>query len=112
MNNNPRLFPCTTHTPHTPRTPQHTHRTQAALQQLLEEPLLTGKIASGNLTMMRQLRFLVLKNLAALLAAEGKDRHMEALGLYSEAAALDGGDLMLWSKLGLLVWRGCMMMGV
>lgn len=95
------------HRPNVHLRPQHAH-IQAALQRLLEEPLLTGQIASGNLTMMRQLRFLVLKNLAGLLAVESQDRRMEALGLYSEAAALDGGDLMLWNKLGLLVWWvGC-----
>lgn len=78
-----------------------------ALQRLLQEPLLTGQVASGNLTMMRQLRFVALKNLAALLAAEDADpSRARALDLYTEAANLDGGDLLLWNKLGLLVRSG------
>ena len=48
-----------------------------------------------------QVRFLVLKNLAAVLAEEDGSAG-EALALYGEAAALDGGDIVLWNRMGTL----------
>ncbi len=50
----------------------------------------------------QQVRFLVLKNLAAILAA-AMETAPEALRLYGEAAMLDGGDIVLWNRLGTLV---------
>ena len=53
--------------------------------------------------MSAQVRFLVLKNLAAVLA-EDNGSAAEALGLYGAAAQLDGGDIVLWNRMGSLVW--------
>ena len=44
----------------------------------------------------------MLKNLAAVLAAE-EGTAAQALGLYGEAATLDGGDIVLWNRMGTLV---------
>lgn len=49
-----------------------------------------------------QIKFLALKNLAGSLAA-GKATAREALTLYGQAAALDGGDIVLWNRMGALV---------
>lgn len=49
-----------------------------------------------------QVRFLVLKNLAAVLAEEPGSAE-EALRLYGDAAQLDGGDIVLWNRMGTLV---------
>ena len=48
------------------------------------------------------MRFLVLKNLAAVLAEEPGSAE-KALGLYGDAAQLDGGDIVLWNRMGTLV---------
>lgn len=45
---------------------------------------------------------MVLKNLAAVLAAE-EGTAAQALGLYGEAAMLDAGDIVLWNRMGTLV---------
>ncbi len=44
----------------------------------------------------------MLKNLAAVLAAE-EGTAAQALGLYGQAAMLDGGDIVLWNRMGSLV---------
>ena len=70
-------------------------------------PTLARPYPEFNLTLtlsltLRQVRFLVLKNLAAALAAEDGTA-AQALGLYGQAALLDGGDIVLWNRMGTLV---------
>ena len=50
----------------------------------------------------------MLKNLAAVLAAE-EGTAAQALGLYGQAAMLDGGDIVLWNRMGTLV-RVCIVL--
>lgn len=81
---------------------------QAALEGLLQEPSLSAEattVSSGGSASALQLRFLVLKNLAALLA-EDDSSAAEALRLYGEAAALEQDDVILWNRMGTLVRTG------
>lgn len=50
-----------------------------------------------------QIRFLAVKNLATSLA-KADDTAEEALLLYAQAAALDGGDIVLLCHMGALVF--------
>ena len=50
----------------------------------------------------KQLKHVILKNLAALLA-EADDSAMRALQLYGEALLLDDGDAVVWNRMGTLV---------
>ena len=90
--------------------------TQAELRALLADPLLAAVrprslLRRGTLapaqppSLPAQLRFLALKNLAASCAGEGSSENSrrEALQLYGQAAALDAGDIVLWSRMGRLV---------
>ncbi|KAA6420724.1 MAG: hypothetical protein FRX49_09301 [Trebouxia sp. A1-2] len=76
---------------------------QVLLKQLLAEPALQ---ISSNQTAVRfahapQVRFLILKNLAANLADQDCSCE-EALQLYIEAAELDATDTVLWHRMGAL----------
>ena len=79
---------------------------QNILEALLEEPLLKDT----SLASAAQLRYLVLKNLAALLAdtADADDASaaaaaMRAVQLYGQALLLDDGDAVVWNRMGTLV---------
>lgn len=75
---------------------------QAAFEVLLQEPLLATPRKVGRPTLPAQVRFLALKNLAALLAADDATAP-RALELYAEALRLDAGDVVLWHRMGVLV---------
>lgn len=75
---------------------------QAAFEALLQEPLLAMPSKVGRPTLPAQVRFLALKNLAALLAADDATAP-RALELYAEALRLDAGDTVLWHRMGVLV---------
>ena len=75
---------------------------QAAFEALLQEPLLAVPSKPGRPTLPMQVRFLALKNLAALLAAVDATAP-RALKLYAEALRLDAGDTVLWHRMGVLV---------
>ena len=77
---------------------------QVLLKQLLAEPALQ---ISSDQTAVRfahapQVRFLILKNLAANLAEQDWSCE-EALQFYIEAAKLDATDTVLWHRMGALV---------
>jgi hypothetical protein len=75
---------------------------QVALEVLLGDPLLAVPRSGGRPALAAQVRFLVLKNLAALLA--GRDATARrAVALYVEALQLDAGDVVLWHRTGTLV---------
>ncbi len=80
------------------------------MEALLEEPLLKDTLLAS----AAQLRYLVLKNLAALLAdtADADDARaalaaMRAMQLYGQALLLDDGDAVVWNRMGTLVWSSC-----
>ena len=75
---------------------------QAAFEALLQEPLLAVPSKAGRPTLPALVRFLALKNLAALLAADDATAP-RALELYAEALRLDAGDTVLWHRMGVLV---------
>ena len=77
---------------------------QAAFEALLQEPLLAAPCKVGRPTLPAQVRFLALKNLAALLAPDDATAP-RALQLYVEALRLDAGDVVLWHHTGVLVRR-------
>lgn len=64
--------------------------------------LYTISLAYCTVLLISQVRFLVLKNLAAVLA-EDDSTAADALKLYGEAAQLDNGDIVLWNRMGTLV---------
>ncbi len=77
---------------------------QSLFKQLLAEPALqvstTG--TANRFAHAPQVRFLILKNLAANLSNEDHSCE-EALQLYIEAAELDSTDTVLWHQMGTLV---------
>ena len=75
---------------------------QAVLEALLCEPLLQEDKATAATAVMQQVRFLVVRNLADVLA-EQDDQADRALDLYGRALAMDGGDPALWNRMGTLV---------
>lgn len=78
---------------------------QAAFEDLLVEPLLAvsdGQATNMRMASARQLKYLVLKNLALLLA-EADETAERALQLYGQALLLDDGDSTIWNKMGTLV---------
>ena len=79
-------------------------RLQALLKQLLSEAALqTPTIQTATpLANAVQIRFLILKNLAANLSNEDSTCE-EALRLYVEATELDSTDVVLWHRMGALV---------
>lgn len=93
---------------------------QGELRGLLDEPLLAAveppappeaphpgampAAAAAPPSLPAQIKFLALKNLAGSLALQGGTA-TEALRLYAQAAALDGGDIVLWNRMGKLVRR-------
>ena len=81
--------------------PQHP---QAVFEGLLHEALLHAgnKGASISAASATQLRYLVLKNLASLLAAEDASAP-RALSLYAQALMLDDEDSVVWNHMGTLV---------
>ncbi|KAK9841857.1 hypothetical protein WJX81_007591 [Elliptochloris bilobata] len=80
---------------------QDTGAAKAALDALLKEPLLATPAKGGWPALPAQVRFLALKNLAALLAVDDATAP-RALRLYAEALRLDAGDVVLWHRLGTL----------
>jgi hypothetical protein len=79
------------------------------LEGLLDDPILEvlaegadGQKRGRGTALGAQLRFLVLKNLAALLAARDEDAP-HALELYAQALSLDQEDIVLWNRMGTLV---------
>ncbi|KAK9806174.1 hypothetical protein WJX72_004313 [[Myrmecia] bisecta] len=78
---------------------------QALLEGLLLEPLVQaaepGSEVVSSSALGQHLRFLVLKNLAGLLA-EADETAEAGLQLYGEALSLDQGDVVLWKRMGIL----------
>ena len=83
---------------------EHLPHPQAVFEGLLHEGLLHAgnKGASISAASAAQLRYLVLKNLASLLAAEDASAP-RALSLYAQALMLDDGDSVVWNHMGTLV---------
>jgi hypothetical protein len=77
---------------------------QAAFESLLAEPLLavSERKRSTLMASASQLKYLVLKNLALLLA-ETDETAMRALQLYAQALLLDDGDPVVWNRMATLV---------
>lgn len=77
---------------------------QAAFEGLLKEALLHdgNKGASISAASASQLRYLVLKNLASLLAGDDASAP-RALSLFGQALMLDDGDPVVWNQMGSLV---------
>jgi hypothetical protein len=78
------------------------------LEPLLGEPILqlpTAGQADKTLsaTFAYQLRFLVIKNLAAIIAASPHANRNKALELYHEALTMDREDIVIWNRMGSLV---------
>jgi hypothetical protein len=84
---------------------------QDVLEKLLAHPLVAAAAggAVGGSALMCQIRFLVLRNLAELLAVDDASA-LRALHLFGSAGQLDGDDIVLWDRMGTLVrctlWRG------
>ena len=79
---------------------------QEAFEALLLEPLLQDTALAS----AAQLRYLVLRNLATLLAdavpadgAAAAALALRALQLYGQALLLDDGDAVVWNRMGTLV---------
>ena len=68
------------------------------------DDLLAERSKAGELAMAsaKQIRHLVLKNLAALLA-DSDASAKRALKLYAQALRLDDGDAVVWNRMGTLV---------
>lgn len=79
-------------------------RLQEVFERLLKESLLShgNKVASISAASASQLRYLVLKNLASLLAWEDVTAP-RALSLYAQALMLDDGNSVVWNQMGTLV---------
>ena len=77
---------------------------QMVFEQLFNETLIhTGsKAASISAASASQLRYLVLRNLANLLAGEDVSAP-RALSFYAQALMLDNGDSVVWNHMGTLV---------
>lgn len=77
---------------------------QAVFEGLLNEALVQkrDKAASISAASASQLRYLVLRNLANLLALEDATAP-RALSLYAQALMLDKGDSAVWNHMGTLV---------
>ena len=77
---------------------------QDAFEALLVEPLLAESNEGAGLSMAsaKQLKHVIFKNLAALLA-ESDESAMRALQLYGQALLLDDGDAVVWNRMGTLV---------
>ncbi len=77
---------------------------QALFEALLLDPMLAERSTEGELAMAsaKQIRHLVLKNLATLLA-DTDDSAKRALKLYAQALLLDDGDAVVWNRMGTLV---------
>lgn len=72
---------------------------QAAFRALLDKPIVSDAVGGQ----LQRVRFLVLRNLAGLLAEQGGFEAEEALRLYLEAIQVDGTDAVLWHRFGTLV---------
>ena len=79
---------------------------QVVFEGLLKETLIHngGKAASISAASASQLRYLVLRNLASLLAGEDASAP-RALSLYAQALMLDDRDSVVWNHMGTLVRR-------
>ncbi len=77
---------------------------QVVFEELLNETLIHngGKAASISAASASQLRYLVLRNLASLLAGEDASAP-RALSLYAQALMLDDRDSVVWNHMGTLV---------
>ena len=77
---------------------------QVVFEGLLNQTLTHtgGKAASISAASASQLRYLVLRNLASLLAGEDASAP-RALSLYAQALMLDEGDSVVWNHMGTLV---------
>jgi len=86
---------------HTPLTP---HPVQVILDACLEEEPVqaAANLALNPTQTMRQLRFLILRNKADVLARDDTTA-LAALQLYHESLGMDGGDASLWYRKGILV---------
>ena len=82
---------------------------QAVFEDLLDEVLLHGGDKGGSMSAASaaQLRYLVLKNLANLLASDDATTP-RALHLYAQALMLDDGDAVVWNHMGTLVGCNCL----
>eukprot|EP00884_Botryococcus_braunii_P017453 jgi/Botrbrau1/4391/Bobra.105_2s0037.1 len=84
-----------------------TEEAQVILKRLLQEPILQLDTTDGSdravtTTFPYQLRFVVIKNLAAILASAGHEDQCGALELFHEALTMEPGDIVIWNRMGSL----------
>uniref|UniRef100_A0A2P2KIE5 Uncharacterized protein MANES_03G057600 n=1 Tax=Rhizophora mucronata TaxID=61149 RepID=A0A2P2KIE5_RHIMU len=74
------------------------------LQSVLKDPLISGAQADGKTSdgHLLQLRFLALKNLAAVFLQQGSVHYENALHCYLQAVEIDTKDSVIWNQLGTL----------
>ncbi|MQM21597.1 hypothetical protein Taro_054641 [Colocasia esculenta] len=74
------------------------------LEAVLKDPLITDAQISGNASdgHLLQLRFLALKNLAAVFLQQGAKHYDSALQCYLQAVEIDSKDSVVWNQLGTL----------
>ena len=77
---------------------------QALLDELLEEESVrhAADLSNNPTNTMRQVRFVILRNKADLLAEQDATAEL-ALQLYGEAVSIDSDDPALWNCMGSLV---------
>ncbi len=81
---------------------------QVILKRLLQEPILQLDAKDQadravTASFPYQLRFVVIKNLAAILASAGHAGQCGALELFNEALAMEREDVVIWNRMGSLV---------
>ncbi|CAA7407719.1 unnamed protein product [Spirodela intermedia] len=73
------------------------------LEAVLKDPLVTGAVGSNaSDSHLLQLRFLTLKNLAAVFLQQGATHYDNALQCYLQAVEIDDKDPVVWNQLGTL----------
>ncbi|KAM7276892.1 hypothetical protein ACFE04_018758 [Oxalis oulophora] len=74
------------------------------LETVLKDPLISSPQvdSSASDTHLLQLRFLALKNLAAVFLQQGSTHHQSALRCYLQAVEIDAKDSVVWNQLGTL----------
>lgn len=73
------------------------------LEAVLKDPLVSGAVGSNaSDSHLLQLRFLALKNLAAVFLQQGANHYDNALQCYLQAVEIDDKDPVVWNQLGTL----------
>ncbi|EEF45833.1 conserved hypothetical protein [Ricinus communis] len=74
------------------------------LESVLKDPLISNSQVDNNASddHLQQLRFLALKNLAAVFLEQGSTHYENALNCYLQAVEIDSKDSVVWNQLGTL----------